>query len=281
MLQGLGLWVCCTTTYCRYEAEMVAGGDHTWCTDTLLARMSPHTIRLEMIEFFPRLGVRYVYSLLFISSVSQRLYPCSVLLTPIMPSRAKKYGQSCLTCRRRKVRCDGGRPACAKCLRINEHCAYNVHDSTVTRLQNALIASEQRLQELERDLRALLLLEPTQCRESLRSLTESFGQRLDEDHHGEYAQSGTPDRASIQGSGNLLAARQPDQETPVNDDGSTDEEENEEVHHPQLSLRPMLILPRGTVRLQDSTSRNMNPMPSKNVALAAMIPHRSNITNDG
>lgn len=101
-----------------------------------------------------------------------------------MPSRAKRYGQSCLVCRRRKVRCDGGRPTCAKCMRINERCVYNAHDATVTRLQNALVTSEQRLQQLERELQGLLLLEPAQCREALRSVTEGFGQRFDGTHPG-------------------------------------------------------------------------------------------------
>lgn len=210
-------------------------------TDALLATTSPHNQVGDGTSFSPA-GVRYVRSLLFYPSVSQRLYRSSVLSNSIMPSRAKKYGQSCLTCRRRKVRCGGETPACAKCVRINERCVYSAHDSTVTRLQNALAKSELRLQELERDLRALLMLEPAECREALRNITESFDQRLDEAHHGEYAVSGTPDRASIQGSGNSLAARRPGQQALVNDDGSTDEEENEEVHSPKVLLWSILIL---------------------------------------
>ncbi|KAK4936287.1 hypothetical protein LTR10_022815 [Elasticomyces elasticus] len=145
-----------------------------------------------------------------------------------MPSRAKKYGQSCLLCRKRKVRCDGGRPSCAKCMRIKECCVYSAHDSTVTRLQNALATAEQRLFGLERDLQGLLLLEPAQCRDTLRTITESLGPGFRDARHMEHAQSGTSDRASNYTSGHSLGAHQPDQHTPANDDGSTDEEENEE-----------------------------------------------------
>ena len=93
-----------------------------------------------------------------------------------MQSRPKKYGLSCLVCRRRKVKCDGGRPNCANCVRLSERCNYNVQDPTITRLQNALVRSEQRFSTLERNLQALLVLEPKQCQEGLREiLAESDG----------------------------------------------------------------------------------------------------------
>lgn len=87
-----------------------------------------------------------------------------------MQSRSKKYGLSCLVCRRRKVRCDGGRPSCANCLRLSERCHYNVQDPTVTRLQNALIDLESRYFNLQQNLRSLLVLEPSRCRDGLRQI---------------------------------------------------------------------------------------------------------------
>lgn len=87
-----------------------------------------------------------------------------------MQPRSKKYGLSCLVCRRRKVKCDGGRPNCANCMRLSERCHYNVQDSTITRLQNSIVTSEQRYSILERKLRPLLVLEPKQCQDGLREI---------------------------------------------------------------------------------------------------------------
>lgn len=93
-----------------------------------------------------------------------------------MHFRSKKYGLSCLVCRRRKVKCDDSRPNCANCVRLNERCNYNVQDPTITRLQNTLLKSERHLWGLEQTLRSLLVLEPKQCQDELRQiLTDSAG----------------------------------------------------------------------------------------------------------
>lgn len=90
-----------------------------------------------------------------------------------MQPRSKKYGLSCLVCRRRKVRCDGRRPNCANCVRLDERCVYSIQDSSITRLQNALTKSEQRLKTLEQRLRSLLTLEPKRCQDTLRDILAS------------------------------------------------------------------------------------------------------------
>lgn len=93
--------------------------------------------------------------------------------------RAKKYGQSCLTCRRRKVRCDGGRPSCQKCVQLGERCTYSTHDSTVNRVRNALTKAEDRLHQLEQELRDLLSFDPVKCQDKLRVLAESLAEGSD------------------------------------------------------------------------------------------------------
>lgn len=147
-----------------------------------------------------------------------------------MPPHAKKYGQSCLLCRRRKVRCDGGKPSCGKCTRTGERCNYGVHDSAVARLRNALSRSEQRLRQLERDLGCLLSLEPIQCQEGLRvllaqvSLEEAGGEK-------DSILENVPVSADAPGEdGSLSSLVGRHHQTTLNaDEGLADEEEVEEV----------------------------------------------------
>ncbi|KAL1887978.1 hypothetical protein Sste5346_009860 [Sporothrix stenoceras] len=65
----------------------------------------------------------------------------------------RKYGFSCLACRRRKIRCDGHRPTCRGCSRSGEPCVYQAHDASVSRLSHALERSEARVAELQESLR--------------------------------------------------------------------------------------------------------------------------------
>lgn len=90
-----------------------------------------------------------------------------------MSSTISRYGSSCLKCRKRKVRCDGSKPACKNCVRNNDRCIYSDHDSTVTRLQNALARSEKCLEHLTHAIGHAVSLSPEDCREKLRTvLTE-------------------------------------------------------------------------------------------------------------
>ncbi|KAH8894379.1 hypothetical protein GQ53DRAFT_717109 [Thozetella sp. PMI_491] len=69
-------------------------------------------------------------------------------------STSRKYGLSCLVCRRRKVRCDGKKPTCDACKRCRETCSYAAPDASLSRLSNALGRSEARVAELQEALRA-------------------------------------------------------------------------------------------------------------------------------
>lgn len=48
-----------------------------------------------------------------------------------------KRKTGCLTCRRRKVRCDESRPVCANCVRLRLDCDYVVSDARSSRVSNA------------------------------------------------------------------------------------------------------------------------------------------------
>ncbi|KAK0455213.1 uncharacterized protein EV420DRAFT_588730 [Desarmillaria tabescens] len=72
-----------------------------------------------------------------------------------MPKAAASLarGSACLCCRKRKLKCDGGRPVCRQCTKMNraEECEYD--DMTVKsrtqKLQEKLTMLETRLRELE------------------------------------------------------------------------------------------------------------------------------------
>ncbi|KAL4949479.1 fungal-specific transcription factor domain-containing protein [Aspergillus filifer] len=84
------------------------------------------------------------------------------------PSRAKprKYGFSCLVCRRRKVKCDGRRPRCVNCTRSSETCHYRDESTFVVRLMEDLEVKKARIKELESNIEELSALdsEARNCR---------------------------------------------------------------------------------------------------------------------
>lgn len=99
---------------------------------------------------------------------------CSGILTSchlVMESRARpsprKYGFACLTCRSRKIRCDGEKPKCKNCLKASRDCHYSYRssDQGTTRLYTDLRQAQARVEELEQSLRTLTLLEDQQDRD--------------------------------------------------------------------------------------------------------------------
>jgi hypothetical protein len=42
--------------------------------------------------------------------------------TEAVPRLIKR--NACIVCRKRKLRCDGGQPSCATCVRLNHECTY-------------------------------------------------------------------------------------------------------------------------------------------------------------
>lgn len=161
-----------------------------------------------------------------------------------MQPRAKRYGHSCLICRKRKVRCDGGKPNCANCAKFSEQCTYNEHSSTTTRLQNALSKTEQRLENLVQDLQGFLSLEPTQCQEQLRSTVARL-------HHGTSSvEAQSPSDvalASPRGTDTTFAtvSRGIDYHNNPNHDARTlDDGQGEEVCHSEVPVFTTLTLSR-------------------------------------
>ncbi|GAA6012295.1 hypothetical protein JCM10207_002792 [Rhodosporidiobolus poonsookiae] len=61
-----------------------------------------------------------------------------------------KRGTACTLCRKRKLRCDGVRPKCGTCLRLNHDCQYG--DPTQERFQERQRELEDRIRSLEAEL---------------------------------------------------------------------------------------------------------------------------------
>ncbi|KAJ3552243.1 hypothetical protein NM688_g4253 [Phlebia brevispora] len=76
-------------------------------------------------------------------------HPC--MAGPSTATSNLERGKACLRCRRRKMRCDGARPACSQCVRSNlEDCEYIDGGPTQSQLLEQNIAElEARIRELE------------------------------------------------------------------------------------------------------------------------------------
>lgn len=74
-------------------------------------------------------------------------------------SKGRKYGFSCLVCRRRKVKCDGRRPTCINCARLKETCSYKEKSVYTSHLSGELCSAQARVQELQRQIRELAALD--------------------------------------------------------------------------------------------------------------------------
>lgn len=79
---------------------------------------------------------------------------------PTPQAKVRKYGFSCLLCRRRKVKCDGKKPTCTNCLRSKEVCNYKEKNAVlVVHLAEKLQKYKARLSELENQIRELANLD--------------------------------------------------------------------------------------------------------------------------
>ncbi|OAA58432.1 nitrogen assimilation transcription factor nirA [Niveomyces insectorum RCEF 264] len=104
---------------------------------------------------------------------------------------SRKYGFSCLACRRRKVRCSGERPACRGCARSGVECVYRPQNPSVARLSTALERSEARIAELQEALRGAETLNALSCR------AHSQSQESDLHESPERAESETASKTSL------------------------------------------------------------------------------------
>lgn len=74
-------------------------------------------------------------------------------------SRSRRYGFSCLICRRRKIKCDGKKPACINCSKSKETCVYKDNSAFVGHLSERLRRSQARLRELEFHIKDLVTVD--------------------------------------------------------------------------------------------------------------------------
>lgn len=88
--------------------------------------------------------------------------------------RGRRYGVACLVCRRRKVRCDGRRPTCVNCERLNEDCHYKEQSAFTVQLSNELRSEKSRVEELENHIRELVRLDGVARDNLLQNLTQRY-----------------------------------------------------------------------------------------------------------
>ena len=69
----------------------------------------------------------------------------------------RRYGVSCLVCRRKKVRCCGEKPTCRNCAKAGVTCRYKTNETVPNGVYSALLRSQARVQELEDAIRRLTL----------------------------------------------------------------------------------------------------------------------------
>ncbi|PYI30070.1 hypothetical protein BP00DRAFT_374036 [Aspergillus indologenus CBS 114.80] len=102
-------------------------------------------------------------------------------MDPPRRTRARKYGFACLQCRRRKVKCDGRKPACLNCGRSEEICRYKVDSTYQTHLTEELRAQRSRVRELEDEIRRLAGLDVSSRERRLAELVAELDRRRPQD----------------------------------------------------------------------------------------------------
>lgn len=83
--------------------------------------------------------------------------PAPEIQGPNTRKATRRYGVSCLVCRRKKVRCCGEKPTCRNCAKAGLTCRYKTNDAVPNGFYSALVKSQARVQELEDTLRRLTL----------------------------------------------------------------------------------------------------------------------------
>ncbi|ORE11409.1 hypothetical protein BCV72DRAFT_176659, partial [Rhizopus microsporus var. microsporus] len=64
-------------------------------------------------------------------------------------NKRKRLTQACELCRRKKIRCDGIKPQCGNCARLNNECTYSTHVKKRGPRQGYIEMLEQRLAKME------------------------------------------------------------------------------------------------------------------------------------
>lgn len=87
----------------------------------------------------------------------------------------RRYGFACVTCRRRKIRCDGKKPICHRCLKSNEDCNYKSEEKSDHELVHQLTNARQRIKSLEEGLQKLALADREERDKVLIELCNDLG----------------------------------------------------------------------------------------------------------
>ncbi|KAI9259990.1 nuclear protein, partial [Helicostylum pulchrum] len=66
-----------------------------------------------------------------------------------LDNKRKRLTQACELCRRKKIRCDGGKPTCGNCTRLNSECTYSTNSKKRGPRQGYIEILEQRLAKME------------------------------------------------------------------------------------------------------------------------------------
>jgi hypothetical protein len=88
-------------------------------------------------------------------------------------SQQRRYGFSCTPCRSKKIKCDGERPQCGKCVRSNLECIYKVTDASSNHLRSELARSRARIHELEEGVKFISLASGEERDRRIRQLASS------------------------------------------------------------------------------------------------------------
>ncbi|CEP14954.1 hypothetical protein [Parasitella parasitica] len=67
-------------------------------------------------------------------------------------NKRKRLTQACELCRRKKIKCDGGKPTCGNCVRLNNTCTYSSSNKKRGPRQGYIEMLEQRLAKMEQIL---------------------------------------------------------------------------------------------------------------------------------
>ncbi|KAI8071025.1 hypothetical protein BC940DRAFT_235023 [Gongronella butleri] len=66
------------------------------------------------------------------------------------PSKRKRLTQACDMCRKKKIKCDGGKPSCANCVKLGRECSYIPSNKKRGPRQGYIEMLEKRLDKMEK-----------------------------------------------------------------------------------------------------------------------------------
>lgn len=92
-------------------------------------------------------------------------------------TKGRRYGFACLSCRRKKIKCDGNKPTCINCNKSKESCVYRDNPAFVGYLAEELRKTKIRVQELESVIKELSILDSESRHLRIAALVAELEQR--------------------------------------------------------------------------------------------------------